>query len=85
MVITKYAVIDAPLQDRTRGGGGALDLSALSYAFQDDLACTIYDSEDEAVDAISESGFTSKTYIVPLTIEVSNIHQVKLQLETVFD
>ena len=82
MVITKYAVIDAPLQDRTRGG---LDPSALSYAFQDDLACTIYDSEDEVVDAISESGFTSQTYIVPLTIEVSNIHQVKLQLETVFD
>lgn len=83
MVLTKYAVVDGPLKNGTRGE--AFDPSALSYALQEDLNCIIYDSEDEAMDAISESGFSSHTYIVPLTIEVSNIRQVKLQLESVFD
>ena len=83
MIITKYAVIDAALKNDARGK--AFDPSALSYALQDDLTCTIYNSEDEAKDAIMESGFQTQTYIVPLTIEVSNIRQVKLQLESVFD
>lgn len=82
MVLTKYAVIDAPLKNGTRG---AFDPSALSYALQDDLTCTIYDSEEDAVDAVSESGFTAHTYIVPLKIEVTEIQQVILSLNSVFD
>lgn len=83
MVITKYAVIDAPLKNGTRGG--AFDINALSYALQDDLHCTIYNSEEDAIDAISESGFTSHTYIVPLKIEVAEIRRATLSLESVFD
>lgn len=83
MIITKYAVVDAPLKNGTRGG--SFDVAALSYALQDDLACTIFDTEAEAIDAISESGFQSCTYVVPLMIDVAEIRQVTLSLESVFE
>lgn len=83
MIITKYAVIDAPLKNGTRGG--AFDPSALSYALQDDLACTIFDNELEAKNAIMESGFQAHTYLVPLTIDTEAICQIKLVFESAFE
>lgn len=83
MVITKYAIIDARLKKDTRGG--AFDPSALTYALQGDLACTIFDSEEDAMNAIMESGFQLHTYLVPLNIEVSDIRQVTIAFEPAFE
>lgn len=82
MVFTKYAVVSARLRDGEQEE--SFNVSVLSYALQDDLDCTIYDTENEAMDAIMEDGFNDHTYIVPMIVDTASIHQVKLSLDSAF-
>ena len=77
MVFTKYAVVNAYLRE----GEESFNASVLSNALED---CTIFDTQKEAMEAIAENGLDNHIYIVPLTINTTNICQVKISLEPAF-
>lgn len=77
MIFTKYAVVNAYLRE----GEESFNASVLSNALED---CTIFDTQKEAMEAIAENGLDNHIYIVPLTINTTNICQVKISLEPAF-
>lgn len=77
MAFIKYAVVNAYLRE----GEEAFNTSVLSNAVED---CTIFDTQEEAMEAIAENGLDSHIYIVPMIIDTTNIRQVKISLEPVF-
>lgn len=77
MVFTKYAVVNAYLREGEEG----FNASVLSNAVED---CTIFDTQEEAMEAIAENGLDNHIYIVSMTIDTTNIRQVKISLESVF-
>ena len=77
MVFMKYAVVNAYLRE----GEEAFNASVLSNAVEN---CTIFDTQEEAMEAIAENGLDNHIYVVPMTIDTTNICQVKISLEPVF-
>lgn len=77
MVFTKYAVVNAYLRE----GEESFNASVLSNALED---CTVFDTQEEAMEAIAENGLDNHIYIVPIIIDTTNIRQVKISLEPVF-
>lgn len=77
MVFTKYAVVNAYLRE----GEESFNASVLSNALED---CTIFDTQEEAMEAIAENGLDNHIYIVPMIIDTTSICQVKISLELAF-
>jgi hypothetical protein len=77
MVFTKYAVVNAYLRE----GEESFNASVLSNAVED---CIIFDTQEEAMEAIAENGLDNHIYVVPMIIDTTNIRQVKISLEPVF-
>lgn len=82
MVFTKYTVVSAHLRDGEQEE--SFNASVLSCALQNNFDCTIYNIEDEAMDAIMEDGLNDHTYIIPMIVDTASIYQVKLSLEPTF-
>lgn len=77
MVFTKYAVVNAYLRE----GEDSFNASVLSNALED---CTIFDTQQEAMEAIAENGLDNHIYVVPMIIDTTNIRQVKISLVPAF-
>lgn len=83
MIITKYAVGYAPLKDSVNG---AFDESALLEVLTQDSPYTIHQTEESAFNFICENGFDpDDTYIIPLTIDISQIKRIEVSIKPAFN
>lgn len=77
MVFTKYAVVNVYLRE----GEDGFNASVLFNALED---CTIFDTQEKAMEAIAENGLDNHIYVVPMVVDTTNIRQVKISLEPAF-
>ena len=80
MVFTKYAVVNAYLRDGAQEESFNASV-ILSNALED---CTIFDTQEEAMEAIAENGLDNHIYIVPLMVDTADVQKVKISREPAF-